>query len=119
MFRESSSPHPTSWHIEALKASPKSSRDSLKIVARNREELQLRGTFERVLLRAWCANMGTTFEWNPEWIEELFLVHANRYRLRAESDPLPAGQVFQVYRGVAGLGRARRENGLAWTIACG
>ncbi len=88
----------------------------LPVVAKNSEELQLRGTFERALLRAWYANSGTTFQWELGWIKELFLGSASRKRLRAEGDPLPAGQIFHVYRGVAGLGGFRREDGLAWTL---
>ena len=88
----------------------------LPVVAKNREELQRRGTFERALVQAWYGNEGTTYEWDPAWIEKLFLVHANRERLRAEGDALPAGKIFRVYRGVGGLGECRRENGLAWTI---
>ena len=37
-------------------------------------------------------------------------------QLLAESDPLPPGQIFRVYRGVAGEGEFRREQGLAWTL---
>ncbi len=88
----------------------------LPVVAKNREELQKRGTFERALLRAWYGTQGTTFEWEPGWIDELFLVHASREHLLAEGDPLPAGRIFHVYRGVAGLGEFRREHGLAWTL---
>jgi hypothetical protein len=88
----------------------------LPVVAKNREQLQQRGTFERALLRAWYATQGTTWDWQPAWIRELFVVHADRESLRAEGDPVPARPRFHVYRGVAGLGEHRRENGLAWTL---
>ncbi len=70
----------------------------LPVIAKNREQLQQRGTFERALLRAWYATQGTTYEWGPAWIRELFLVHADRERLRAEGDPVPARPRFCLYR---------------------
>jgi len=88
----------------------------LPVVAKNREPLQRRGTFERALLRAWYANQGTTHDWAPTWIRELFLLHADRNRLRAEREPVPNQPSFRVYRGVAGCGERRREHGLAWTV---
>jgi hypothetical protein len=92
----------------------------LPVVAKNRVALQERGTFERALLRAWYAltgyDSGTNWEWDPAWIEELFLVHADRDRLLKEGDPLPAGREFRVFRGVAGRGKKRREQGLSWSL---
>ncbi len=88
----------------------------LPVVAKNHQELQRRGTFERALLRAWCANQGTTAAWEPEWIRQLFLAHADRDRLLVEGDPLPAGGNFRIFRGVGGVGDQRREYGLAWTL---
>ncbi len=88
----------------------------LPTVAQHRERLQRRGTFERALIRAYYASRGTLYQWDRTWFEELFLVHADRSRLLAESDPLPDGDEFTVFRGVAGSGACRRENGLSWTF---
>ena len=65
--------------LEALESSDRGEWDYyedagtwLPVVAKNRVELQRRGTFERALLRAWYANLGTTAAWQPAWIEQLF-----------------------------------------------
>lgn len=34
-------------------------------------------------------------------------------------DPLPPGETFTAFRGVAGLGRRRRPNGLSWSLDIG
>lgn len=88
----------------------------LPVVAKNRAELKRRGVFERALLRAYYAPPRTHYEWDPRWIEDLFLVHANRARLLSEGDPLPRRTEFTVFRGVAGRHVYRREHGLSWTL---
>lgn len=87
----------------------------LPVVARSREGLMERGTFERALVRAWYAQLGTTWAWEPRWIRDLFLVYADRDQLRREGSPIPPGDRIPVFRGVAGLDPYRRENGLSWT----
>jgi hypothetical protein len=91
----------------------------LPVVFRNREQLSARGTFERALLRAFRAfgdNGGTHCERDAVEIEALFLTHANRDRLLEEGDPLPEGDDFVVFRGVAGTRERRREHGLSWSL---
>ena len=77
---------------------------------------QLPGADERALAAMEVLGPGIRHEWKPAWIRELFLVHADRKRLWAEGDPVPARPRFRVYRGIAGLDDLRRENGLAWTL---
>jgi hypothetical protein len=44
------------------------------------------------------------------------LQEGNPEKLRAAGDALPGSGPFQVYRGVAGNGSARRPRGLSWTL---
>ena len=49
-------------------------------------------------------------------MEFLFAI-ADRAKLRAAGDALPSTGPFTLYRGVAGIGRARRIRGWSWTAS--
>jgi hypothetical protein len=87
---------------------------SLQIAAANAGLLRERGLLERAFVHAWTI---TRTNWAHVPLRELrrLLALCDRERLRAEGDPLPDGETFTLYRGVAGRGHRRRESGLSWT----
>lgn len=86
----------------------------LEIVWRNRDLLTSLGFFEAALLRAYVMVRVNTSHFPAKHLMQLFRL-ADRDRLRAAGSPLPGTGPFTLYRGVAGVGRARRIKGLSWT----
>lgn len=94
---------------------------ALALVADNRPALQMRGIYEPALLAAFTGTKFNNHQWTEQSIDCLFR-QADRDRLRAAGDELPGPGPFRLYRGVAGVGRARRIRGYSWTdsldVAC-
>jgi hypothetical protein len=88
----------------------------LAIVIENAELLKLEGLYEAALLHAWCGTRTNNVEHSLDGLRWLFH-EADRARLLALGDPLPEGEYFTLYRGVAGQGAARRVKGLSWTAS--
>jgi hypothetical protein len=87
---------------------------SLDLLSRNMSALQDAGLYERALLLAFTATRTNNSRWPLGLLRFLFEV-ADRAKLLDAGDPLPVGDRFTLYRGVAGRGRARRVRGLSWT----
>lgn len=86
----------------------------LEIVSRNATALLARGIYESTLIIAWSSTRTNWADWSLARLERLF-GKADRERLRAAGDPLPAGDSFTLYRGVAGVDPRRKEAGYSWT----
>jgi hypothetical protein len=101
--------------------SAKNPATALALVADNIKALQARGIYEECLLRAFTRGRVNHREWSESCLDCLFGI-ADPTRLRAAGRPLPGPGPFRIYRGVAGIGRARRLRGYSWTgcldIAC-
>ena len=86
----------------------------MKFVLRNTVALFQLGLYEQALACAF-ADARTSFSaCSPSAIRAAF-ERADRAKLLAVGDPLPAGDAFTLYRGVAGVRRQRRLPGPAWT----
>jgi hypothetical protein len=78
-------------------------------------QLQERGIYEASLLYAWVSPSLNHHLIPDSHIKELFDT-ADRGKLLEAGDPLPDGDSFMVYRGVAGTSRNRRVDGYSWTL---
>lgn len=88
--------------------------DRMKFVLRNTEALLQRGIYEQALAWAFASTRTNFAACSPSAIRAAF-GRADRAKLLAAGDPLPPGDGFTVYRGVAGVRRQRRLPGPAWT----
>ena len=88
--------------------------DRMKFVLRNSEALLQRGLYEQALARAFADTQTNFAACSPSAIRAAF-ERADRAKLLEAGDPLPAGDEFALYRGVAGIRRQRRLPGPAWT----
>ena len=86
----------------------------LDLVEMNRQALVERGIYEAALLHALTATR-LNFHYVPRARIAWLLHSADREKLRAAGEPLAGEGPFQLYRGVAGRGPARRVRGLHWT----
>jgi hypothetical protein len=91
--------------------SVKTGDERIDIVMNNLDLLSLFGWLEEIFLHAWSHGKGANC---PQYAFLLLFV-MNPERLLAASDPLPPGDVFTVYRGVAGKGDDRRIRGYSWS----
>ena len=95
--------------------------DALALVFDNTSPLLEKGIYEEALLHAFTGCRTNWRSWNTVVITWMFS-HADRSKLLAAGAPLPPGNSFHLYRGVAGRGRARRLDGFSWTsslpVAC-
>lgn len=91
-----------------------SNMESLVLVYMNAKALLDRGMYERALLDAFIAARTNNHHFPVNMLQWLFS-RADRARLLAAGDPLPDGETFTLYRGVAGRGPARRVRGFSWT----
>lgn len=91
-----------------------SNEKCLAFVADNVEALKAREMYERALMSAWTGTRTNHCEWDSLEILLLFSF-ADRDKLLAAGDPLPPGEAFTLYRGVAGKGRRRKVSGFSWT----
>ena len=94
--------------------SANSSNDALALVFDNAKALLDRRIYEQSLVEAFVGCRSNWRGWNTEIISMMFGL-CDREKLLAAGDPLPDGESFHVYRGVAGHGRARRLDGFSWT----
>ncbi len=88
----------------------------LAFVADNCIALLKMGKYEEALLSAWVDTKTNFASWSTKSIRFMFDL-ANPEKLRAAGDPIPDKKEFTLYRGVAGKGKARRVNGISWTIS--
>jgi hypothetical protein len=93
-----------------------SNEDWLDLVWRNRMALQVRGIYEKALVEAFIGTRTNNLHWPASRLAFLFRI-ADRARLRATGDPIPGTGLYTLYRGVAGIGRARRVKGFSWTAS--
>lgn len=92
----------------------KASNDvSTYIVAHNMEPLRERELLERAVVQAMQMIRGNNHHLYGR-LDALFS-GCDRARLLAVGDPLPGVGPWTLYRGVGGLGRARRLRGYSWT----
>ena len=84
----------------------------LALVSRNIHALLEAGLYERALLYAFTGTRTNNRGWPLDTLRWL-LGLADRGRLLEAGDPLPPGETFTLYRGVAGAGAARRVRGLS------
>ena len=76
--------------------------------------LKERGVYEIELVKAYSEVRGNFSGWSLKALEMLF-AYGDRQRLRDAGDPMPNGDKFTLYRGVAGARPNRRVAGLSWT----
>jgi hypothetical protein len=76
--------------------------------------LQERGIYEEALAEAYQSTRVNFHHWSLDELEDLFY-DTIPDKLLAAGDPLPPGDTFTLYRGVAGEGEERHEAGMSWT----
>lgn len=86
----------------------------LEFVANNIQWLLSLGKYEMCLIQAYTATRTNNMHWPLVVLNRLFSC-ADKARLLAAGDMLPAGDTFTLYRGVAGVGKMRRPSGPSWT----
>lgn len=91
-----------------------SNQHALALVTDNLIALKERGIYEACLLRAFTGCRVNNQQWPDGVLRALFHV-ADKRKLREAGDPVPDGDSFVLYRGIAGHGRARRPYGYSWT----
>ena len=72
------------------------------------------GCFESILVEAFAGVKFNTIRAPLGRLRHLFFREANRAEL-LQLGPLPGPGPFQIYRGVSGVGKSRRERGISWT----
>lgn len=104
-------------HGDAVRLLGLADRNSLQLslVTVIKHELRERGVYEEALLHAFVSTATNHHEMELDTIDYLFEL-ADRDKLLAAGDPLPIGESFTVYRGVAGIRRHRRVEGYSWTL---
>ena len=88
--------------------------ECLEFVVHNAEALKWRGIYEESLVQAFTDTRTNHASYSPSTIRYAFNM-ADSKKLLAAGDPLPPGDTFEVYRGVAGVGARRRLSGPSWT----
>lgn len=88
--------------------------ECLEFVAHNAGALTLRGIYERAVVIAFSDTRTNFAEYPAATVRYVFDM-ADRRKLLAAGDPLPPGDMYTVYRGVAGTGCQRRLAGPSWT----
>ena len=91
-----------------------SSTTRLDFVIDHSTELRECGLFERGLLCAWIDAKTNVRNWTRGFTRGVFAL-CDRDRLLAAGQSLPGPGPFELYRGVAGKGAARRKRGVSWT----
>ena len=86
----------------------------LSFVADNIGWLKALDKYETCLVEAYTGTRTNNAKWSIPVLKLLFKC-ADRGRLLAEGEPLPPGDTFTLYRGVAGDGKKRRPSGPSWT----
>jgi hypothetical protein len=91
-----------------------SSTTRLNFVVDHLAELRKCDLFEQALLCAWTGTKTNIRNWTRGFTQDIFAI-CDRDRLLAAGQPLPGSGPFELYRGVAGKGAARRKYGFSWT----
>jgi hypothetical protein len=86
----------------------------MQLVEWNHRLLADRGLYEVALAYAFT-NSKVGNHHLAMWRLEAMFAKADRARLRDAGEPMPDGERFTLYRGVAGKGAARRVRGYSWT----
>jgi len=86
----------------------------LDFVIDNWKVLRQADLLEDAFLNAWSANKSGVPNWDMDFRRAVFS-SLDRARLMSAGDPLPAGDSFTIFRGVAGDGEKRRARGYSWT----
>lgn len=86
----------------------------LDIVMDNWRVLREADLLEEAFLEAWSTQKEGVHNWTMPYCHRVF-ESLDRSKLLAAGAPLPAGDFFTVYRGVAGVGVKRRVRGYSWT----
>src|SRR5205085_4174358 len=97
-----------------VKYSYADSHKVLDFVLDNWRILHNAGMFEAAFLDAWGAQKDGVPHWSIGFCRTFFAT-LDRVKLLCAGDPLPPGDSFTVYRGVAGIGSKRRVRGYSWT----
>ena len=90
--------------------------DGLDLVLNNPYYLKDRGLYEHAIIQAFISIPTNHHSFPVDVLQSLFN-NADRARLQAAGDPLPGEGPFTIYRGVAGVGPARRVKGMSWTAS--
>jgi hypothetical protein len=112
VFHEDAEQHWSDGDVEAILCKMPNTRN-LAFVVDNCIALKLAGCYETALIHAYSATRTNFFDWDLGVLKFL-LELADRAKLK-EIAPLPPGDQFTLYRGVAGTGRHRRPSGISWT----
>jgi hypothetical protein len=91
-----------------------SNQQTLRFVFDNMLLFHEHGIYEKALLDAFIGCRVNWATWSPDVIHYMF-ERGDKEKLHSYGDPLPDKNVFTLYRGVAGVGRARRVRGFSWT----
>jgi len=86
----------------------------LDLVLDNWPVLQKAGLLEEAFVDAWGAQKWGCPNWTPAFCRAI-LAKLDRAAMLRTGDPLPPGDSFIVYRGVAGIGAKRRVRGYSWS----
>ncbi len=91
---------------------------ALGLVLDNWMALKSRGMLEKCIAEAWTASRTNNAGFPAVYVQDV-LWACDRRKLQAAGDPMPAGDRFTLYRGVAGKHPHRRVHGMAWTDSLG
>ncbi len=97
-----------------LRYSWANSGEVLDIVLDNWQVLRKAGLLEEAFIEAWSTQKHGSHNWTMPFCNEVFAL-LDRTALLKAADPLPTGESFTVYRGVAGIGSKRRVYGYSWS----
>jgi hypothetical protein len=86
----------------------------LDLVLENWPLLQEAGLLEEAFVEAWGTQKWGCPNWTIAFCQGVFAM-MDRAALLKAGDPLPPGDSFIVYRGVAGIGSKRRVRGYSWS----
>jgi len=91
------------------------SNATLHVVFDNARQLKRRGIYESALIHGYVGTKTNFGNWTTPVLQFMF-DFADRAKLLSAGEPLPDGDKFTVYRGVAGKGCKRRVRGFSWTL---
>jgi hypothetical protein len=90
-----------------------SNENSVRLVYHNRLPFQMLGILESGIADAMTATR-TNYHGEHTRIRRLLAI-ADRKRLRDAGEPIPGTGPYELFRGVAGIGGARKPRGWSWT----
>jgi hypothetical protein len=89
-------------------------KNSLRFVLDNMMALKARGIYEPALVTAYTHAAPNWWNWQLNVLNRMFK-QADCAKLLSWGDPLPPGESYALYRGVAGKGKCRHVSGMSWT----